>query len=470
MSKRWVLAAWLCWTATATANPQVYEPWADPGLGFNLISWWNFGASGQTVWEDAVQDLYDHGFRHLSIDPVRYFDPATGAIAPSSMQGPELSHIGAAISHASMLGMSVTVNPFVEPENFAFWRGNWNPTTGSGISNAFWSDYQQYLVEVATLAQANGADYMTIGTELRDLTRNPGHNGSLILAISAVDAAFTGQLGYAANWDNFDHANLTNTVWENPAIDFMGVDAYFPLATNAQADSSHVDPNAFTDLVEANWNILLDGNILPFAQARKGAAGMPVVVTEHGLIPFNRTSVQPWSENPGYSQPVDQDEQISGLNGLITAMDQRVDNVPAIHLWQWGMPGADDSFWYLNPNGVQNQLGSKFDESLGNPAAQFLAGFVTAAAAHGDINGDDVVDVSDLALIGAQWGTAGSDPHNADISPAPNGDGIVDIGDLAVVGFNWSGGGSSSLGSASAGIVGLMLLGVVGLIRKRCAA
>ncbi len=57
----------------------------------------------------------------------------------------------------------------------------------------------------------------------------------------------------------------------------------------------------------------------------------------------------------------------------------------------------------------------------------------------GDINGDGSVDVADLALVGAQWGTAGSPPNSADIAPPPNGDGVVDIGDLALVGSNWSG-------------------------------
>ena len=144
-SKRWVLAAWLCWMGMATANPNIYEPWVDPGLGFNLISRLNLSAYGHIVWKDAVQDVYDQGFRHVSIDPVRYFDRTTGTIAPSSGRGPELSHIGAAMSHATTLGMSVTVNPFVEPEDYVFWRGSWDPAPGSGVSNTFWSDYEQYL-------------------------------------------------------------------------------------------------------------------------------------------------------------------------------------------------------------------------------------------------------------------------------------------------------------------------------------
>ena len=41
------------------------------------------------------------------------------------------------------------------------------------------------------------------------------------------------------------------------------------------------------------------------------------------------------------------------------------------------------------------------------------------------------MDVSDLAIVGAQWGTDGPD---ADL----NEDGTVDVGDLAIVGSNWT--------------------------------
>ena len=365
------------------ANPSLYEPGFDPGLGFNMISWWN-DPNGTALWEDAVQDVYDAGFRHVSISPVRYFDPTTGAIAASSSKGPELTHIAAGITRAKSLGMTVTVNPFVEPVNFTDWRGYWDPTPGSGESNTFWADYEQYLVDVATVAQANGADRMTIGTELRALTRNTGNNAKWANVISAVDAGFTGQIGYAANHDNFQHSNVTSTIWENSAIDFIGIDAYFSLATNAEADASGSFPadTGFIATVDASWDDLLDNVILPFADARKGGAGMPVVFTEHGLIPYNRTTTKPFSDSFGTSgEPVDQDERLAGYQGLINAIDGRAasGDLLEVHLWHWGMPGAAESFWYTDLDAVNENAGQafdRFDESLGNPTGQFLSDYV----------------------------------------------------------------------------------------------
>ena len=121
----------------------------------------------------------------------------------------------------------------------------------------------------------------------------------------------------------------------------------------------------------------------------------------------------------------------------------------------------------------------------------------------GDINGDNSVDIGDLALAGAQWGTAGTLTNNADIAGDPDssglwaslygstligntnaipqvGDGSVDIGDLALVGANWGGtpqynsgggeeggGGSSSVPVPSAALLAVAGLGALGMRRRR---
>ncbi len=354
-------------TLRASADPGVYEPGVDPGVGFNLVSWANFGASGPTVWENAVQAAHDAGFDEVSLSPVRFYTIGAGSIAATSSQGPELSHVAAGVARAKSLGMRVTVNPFVEPVGFTEWRGFYDPTPGSGEWNTFWTDYGDYLVDVAQMAEVNGADSMTVGTELRAITRNSGNNTQWASVISAVDAEFTGTLGYAANWDNYRNNNVRNTIWENPAIDFIGIDAYFTnIQSNSQADASGTYPNqAFIGQVEAAWNDRLDNQILPFAAARKGGAGMPVEFTEVGYLPYNRTTVTPQNS----SGPLDQDEQNMAFEGLMRALDGRGNEFLATHIWQWNMPGSAGSLWNFDPNGG-NQPNNQ-------QTAQWLSDFVT---------------------------------------------------------------------------------------------
>jgi len=365
-------ALWLAVSNRAGADPGVYEAGSDPGVGFNLISWWNFG-DGVSKWEDAVQSIHNAGFQEVSISPIRFAetsssatDPA-GTIATTSGRGPELSHIAAGIARAKSLGMRVTVNPFVGLKNGttffenannpggSSWRGLYDPTPGSAEWTTFWDDYENYLVAVAQVAEANGADSMTVGTELKAITNEVGNNPKWSSVISAVDAEFTGTLGYAANWDIYDSTNITNTIWENFAIDYIGIDSYFTnLLNNSQADASGSYPNpTFIGQVENAWNNKLDNVILPFAAARKGGSGMPVEFTEVGYLPYNRTTVTPQNS----SGSLDKDEQNMAFEGLIRALDGRKGSGEflATHIWTWGMPGTGGNLWDMGVSGGEPQ-------------------------------------------------------------------------------------------------------------------
>lgn len=350
------------------SDPTVYEPGIDPGVGFNLVSWGNF-SNGTQVWEDAVLSAYDAGFDEVSLSPVRFYTPGVGSIATSSSSGPELSHVAAGIARAKSLGMRVTVNPFVEPVGFTSWRGFYNPTPGSAEANTFWSDYEQYIVDVAAIAESNGADSMTVGTELRAITRNSGNNSHWNSVINAADSAFSGTIGYAANWDNYNHSNVASAIWEHSAIDYIGIDSYFQnLLTSSQADASGAYPNStFIGQVESAWNSKLDNEILPYAAARQSGAGLPVEFTEVGYLPYNRTSVTP--QNGGGS--LDQDEQNMVFEGLMRALDGRKASGEflATHIWQWDMPGSAGSQWNMNPNGG--------NQSTNQQTAQWLSNFVS---------------------------------------------------------------------------------------------
>ncbi len=455
----WMLGA-ACAVTPARAAPQRYEPGVDPSVGFNLISWWNFGATGESVWTDAVQDLYDHGVREVSISPVRFVDTSTGEIAGSSGQGPELAHIAAGVQHAKSLGMRVTLNPFVEPEGFSFWRGQYNPTPGSDAADRFWSDYRRYLVDVAELARDTGADALTVGTELKAITADSGHNTSWSAVINSVDAVFDGALGYAANWDHFTNANLTHAIWENPAIDFLGIDAYFRVLSAGEAAGVTEDPDeGLLDLLHQRWTDVIEQEILPFADARQNGAGLPVVFTEYGLSPFDRTITQ----NANASL-VDTAEQRMGFQALLESLDGRAEDLPAVHFWQWGMPGAEGSWFFLDPDLSQN-IGGGFDESLNATAASWIVEFLaTGTAVPGDFDGDGDVDAFDLGIWQSGFGLAqGAAAADGDA----DGDGDVDAFDLGIWQVNFGAG--AALDVPEPVLAGLYLGGLVmaGLSRSR---
>ena len=441
----------------AAANPAVYEVGSDPAVGFNLISWFNFGSSGASTWQNAVQSVYDAGFREVSISPVRFVNINTGQILSTSPKGPELSHIEAGVARAKSLGLRVTMNPFVElydahnagsadDEYFAdlpggcTWRGCWNPTAGGAVSNQFWSDYQSYMVAVAQIAANYNVDAMTVGTEYKALDGNSAHNASWNTVINAINTVYSGPLGYAANWDDYNNSNVATAIWGHPAIDFIGIDSYFTnLVTNSQADASGTYPNAtFINTVTSAWNNKLNNEILPYAAARKGGAGMPVAFTEVGYLPYNRTTINPQNSS---GQSVDADEQKMAFNGLMNALDGRGSKFLAVDVWQWGMPGSDGSLWNMDTTLPANQPNNV-------STSQWLAQFVGTAVypLAGDYNRDADVDAADYVLWRKNSGKFVLQYSGAD----GDGNGFVDQADYNAWRAHFAGTSGSGSGSASA--------------------
>ena len=472
----WFFAVALCEVALLSvprhsmASSALYESGSDPALGFNLVSWWNFGSSGASTWQNAVQSAYDAGFREISISPLRFVNINTGAISATSPRGPDLSHVEAGVERAKSLGMRVTLNPFVElfdahnagtgdDEYFAdlpggcTWRGCWNPTAGSAVSNQFWTDYQSYLTGVAQIASNYNVDAMTIGTEMKALDGNSAHNASWGSAITAVDNVYSGPLGYSANWDDYHNANLQAAIWENPKIDFIGIDSYFnsvlydyykytnpaltttqinTLVTNAVNPIQGYPDAAFIDLMTSAWNKYLDidtpqvssggrtyfehDGILPYAAARKGGAGMPVQFTEQGYLYFNTSSASPQTS----SGSIDTSEQIMAYQALLLAMDGRQNSVRAIDVWQWEMPGSNGSQWNINTSASADQPNNR---RLAILLSRFVRNLIP-----GDFNLDGRVDANDYVVWRNTQGQIVTLFDGAD----GNGDGTINAADYTI--------------------------------------
>ena len=419
------------------ADPAVYEVGRDPGIGFNLISW---GTSAQAQhWQSAVQSLYDAGFREVSIAPVRMVNPNNGVISAGGQQ--PLANIEAAVVRAKSLGMRVTLDPFTELADFSAWRATYAPDSPAEEAT-FWNDYQQYMVEVAEVAQRHGVEAMTVGTEMKALDDNPGNVGHWNDVLTAVDAVYAGQIGYAANWDNYNSPTVVSNLWSHPVVDFIGIDAYFRFQNGPFAIPSSVaneiqtfpDQN-FLDLTMQSWSGKLENEILPFAES----IGKPVVFTEVGYQHHNGTSRNPQTgdQHPN-SIPVDTAEQRMAFQGLMNALDGRGDVFHAMHIWHWWMTGSNGSTWNIDPT-------LPVDQPDNQDLALFLQAFAQTAVEPlaGDYNRDGSVDAADYVAWRDAVGSFVTNFGGADGS----GNGTVDEADFAVWRANF---GAKSAGSMTA--------------------
>jgi hypothetical protein len=90
-------------------------------------------------------------------------------------------------------------------------------------------DYAKYILSNAKVAEKYSLDMLCIGTEYKiAATKRTLYWKGLIKAIRKI---YSGKVIYASNWDNYDNIKF----WGD--LDFIGVDAYFPLTASKNVDT-----------------------------------------------------------------------------------------------------------------------------------------------------------------------------------------------------------------------------------------
>ncbi|MEM7551564.1 MAG: hypothetical protein AAF363_17910 [Bacteroidota bacterium] len=85
-------------------------------------------------------------------------------------------------------------------------------------------EYSSYILTYAEIAEEYKIDLLCVGTEYRIAAKErPEFWKSLIVK---VRQKYSGNLTYAANWDNYENVKF----WGE--LDYIGIDAYFPLSEN----------------------------------------------------------------------------------------------------------------------------------------------------------------------------------------------------------------------------------------------
>lgn len=155
------------------------------------------------------------------------------------------------------------------------WRGEY--TGGIAMkTEADWllleTSYRHFILEYARVAELVNADIYCIGTELENfVAARPEFWNRLITEVKNV---YSGQLTYAANWDEYKRTPF----WD--ALDYIGIDAYFPVS-----DSK-------TPTIEEclqGW--------LPYKKEIKELSetvGKPVLFTEFGYRSVDFSGKEPW--------------------------------------------------------------------------------------------------------------------------------------------------------------------------------
>ena len=137
--------------------------------------------------------------------------------------------------------------------------------------------YRRYILHQARLGEEIGATMFSVGNELTHLALDPAHEGDWRRLITEVRKLFSGDVIYCANWGNdFEKIRFAD------ALDAVGLNAYYPLATrpDASLDEWRIRARAIAEKVEH-----------VAAQTNR-----PILITELGYPGTTQAAVTPWSD------------------------------------------------------------------------------------------------------------------------------------------------------------------------------
>ncbi|MBC8106533.1 MAG: hypothetical protein H7Z14_08085, partial [Anaerolineae bacterium] len=328
------------------------------------------------------------GVDHLSINHWWFQDNINSTqIAPNfSKYSASDDTIRQVIDAAHARGMAVQLRPIVDLANDpSHWRGE--ITGGSSwFNNA--GGYGDYIRHMADIAQAKNVELFSMGVELETVQTQETNWRNLV---TDVRSRFDGDLVYGANWGNPAVGNTVNW-WD--AVDYVGIDAYYPLTgvnnpTPAQLLSAWT---ARANQIEA-WR----NSVAPTKQ---------ILFTEVGYQALDGANAAPYGAT---SSTVDMREQADCYRALLIALSGR----------SW-FSGA--YWWAWDPNNVHPAAGDY--ENFGKPAYDVMGSFYVPGY-----------------TIGGNWTGAGG----ANFSAANSWSNGTVPGNLTAVTFNSSGGGNTNI-------------------------
>ncbi len=171
------------------------------------------------------------------------------------------------------------------------------------------NSYQEYMLHFAALGDSMQVDILCIATELgTSIKERPQFWNTFIDTLKKV---YHGKLSYAANWDDYKYVPF----WQK--LDYIGVDAYFPLSTEKSPSK---------ESLQKGW-IKYTGELEKISSKYK----RPILFTEYGYRNVDYTAAEPWKENEG-----DQNDQ-----GQATAYEALYESLKGKswfaggYVWKW---------------------------------------------------------------------------------------------------------------------------------------
>jgi hypothetical protein len=201
--------------------------------GFNYATWWP-GKYSTPESSASLENLSRTGAEWIAPVVTAYQETiASTTLVYSAPPTPTDEDLRFVIGKAKSLGMKVMLKPHLDlSSDNKHWRGDIGKEfTTEQEWESWFASYGEMLLHYADLAAASGVEQLCIGVEL---------DGTVHRAVDwrrlahSVRERFLGRLVYATN-----HIADSSVEWWD-AVDFIGVDAYYPLLVKEATASIEV--------------------------------------------------------------------------------------------------------------------------------------------------------------------------------------------------------------------------------------
>ena len=248
--------------------------------GICYASWASQGADSYTSIEsDASLARLSRttGANFVSIVQTWYMtDQNTTSIAPSKAKTNSDDGVRRAIAVARQNGLEVALKPHVDfLSDDAHWRGEIGPAFSDADWATWFESYTEFMLQMAAIAVESHIPLFIVGTELVSTVSEAARWHTLIAALRNATASASPpmQFVYGANWS----PGPQHVSWWS-ALDFIGVDAYYPVAT-------HASPSA-AELAQG-WSPI----VAALAKLSAANGNKPVIVVEVGYTTTDKCAM-----------------------------------------------------------------------------------------------------------------------------------------------------------------------------------
>ena len=310
---RMVRATWLLALLATASAADPFEPIFQKGMSFahgyrpqnNLTS----AASGSSL-QYLQQQVH---VEWIALNPFSYQRTVSD---PSLYFGgdPPDTDLVYAIRQAHKLGMRVMLKPHVwlRQKDDDAWRGRIGMQSEQDWRTWF-DNYERFILHYARIAEREQVEILCIGVEMAQTMKERDADWRQL--IGRIRQVYSGPLTYAANWwGEFDEIHI----WD--ALDYVGVNAFFPLSTDAE-------PNLATLRVGAR-------RVADQIELVHQATRRPVILTEVGFKSVRGSTVRPWEWTRRVEPAVDVKQQARAYQAVLEALWERP-WFSGMYWWKW---------------------------------------------------------------------------------------------------------------------------------------